>query len=328
MEKNCLYYLILFIIFSFSASIIIIPFQTYNPLITKNESLLGLIKNASDKSIVDTLSHNLIYTEFNVGENIQTVPTFIEMRTKDFVIKDIFIKENTGNEPIKNSNFTFGENYLLRPIFKMKYYNSKNSISYKFIKDCYNFLFGLFPIKNLCGNETIYMLKKNNINEESNVRPIEFYITFKKFEYHDHKPAIIGLNYFSDFISNLKEKSEINGYDFSFKYTNFREDKGELIIGDLPYIYDINNYEEKNLRTAKNIEEPTIKWSLNFDIFISSQNKNKKAYHLQIDEIAYFYIEEFFITASQKYFNYIEENFFNKYIDKGLCKKLIHNKAY
>ena len=203
MEKNCLFYLILFNIFSSFALVIIIPFQIYNPLITKNETLLQLIKNASDKSIVDTLSHNLIYTEFNVGENIQTVPSFIEMRTQDFEIKDIIIKEKTGTPQIKNSNFTFGENYLLRPMFKMIYYNSENSISYKFVKDCYNFLFGLFLIHNSCGNETIYMVKKNNINEESKVSPIKFYITFKKFEYHDQRPAIIGLNYFSHFISNL-----------------------------------------------------------------------------------------------------------------------------
>ena len=235
MEKNCLFYLILFNIFSSFALVIIIPFQTYNPLITKNETLLQLIKNASDKSIVDTLSHNLIYTEFNVGENIQTVPSFIEMRTQDFEIKDIIIKEKTSTPQIKNSNFTFGENYLLRPMFKMKYYNSEKSISYKFVKDCYNFLFGLFLIKNSCGNETIYMVKKNNINEESKVSPIKFYITFKKFEYHDQRPAIIGLNYFSHFISNLKENSDINGSDFSFKYTNSQEDKGELIIGDLSY---------------------------------------------------------------------------------------------
>ena len=261
MEKNCLFYLILFNIFSSFALVIIIPFQTYNPLITKNGTLLALIKNASDKSIVDTLSHNLIYTEFNVGENIQTVPSFIEMRTQDFEIKDIIIKEKTGTPQIKNSNFTFGENYLLRPIFKQKYYNSENSISYKFVKDCYNFLFGLFLIKNSCGNETIYMVKKNNINEESNVSPIEFYITFKKFEYHDQRPAIIGLNYFSHFISNLKENSDINGYDFSFKYTNSLEDKGELIIGDLPYTYDNNNYEEKDLRSAKVIKESIIKWT-------------------------------------------------------------------
>ena len=328
MEKNCLFYLILLNIFSSFALVIIIPFQTYNPLITKNETLLQLIKNASDKSIVDTLSHNLIYTEFNVGENIQTVPSFIEMRTQDFEIKDIIIKEKTNTPQIKNSNFTFGENYLLRPMFKMKYYNSEKSISYKFVKDCYNFLFGLFLIKNSCGNETIYMVKKNNINEESKVSPIKFYITFKKFEYHDQRPAIIGLNYFSHFISNLKENSDINGSDFSFKYTNSQEDKGELIIGDLPYVYDVNHYEESNLRSAKVIKEPIIKWTLNFDIFISPQNKKKKEYHLQIDEIAYFYIEEFFITASQKYFNYIEENFFDKYIDKKICKKHIHNKAY
>ena len=66
----------------------------------------------------------------------------------------------------------------------------------------------------------------------------------------------------------LKENSDINGSDFSFKYTNSQEDKGELIIGDLPYVYDVNHYEESYLRSAKVIKEPIIKWTLNFDIFI------------------------------------------------------------
>ena len=328
MDKKILKFLILFISLSYITSIIIIPFQSYNPLISKNLTLLELIKNSSEKSIVDTLSYNLIYTEFNIGENIQTVPSFIEMRTKDFVIKDVFINETTSNMEIKNSNFKFVENNLLKSIFKNKYYNSKYSTSYKFVKDCYNYLFEFLPIKNLCGNESIYMVKKNNINDGATVKSIEFYITFKKLEYHDLRPAIIGLNYYSEFIYNLKGKSEINGYDFSFKYTNPLEDKGELIIGDLPYIYDSNNFKENNLRTAKIIKDPTIKWGINFDIFISSKKKNTKEYHLQIDENAYFYIEEFFITGSQKYFDYVEENFFNKYIDRKLCKKYIHNKAY
>ena len=318
-------------IFSYISTIFIIPFQTYNPFLTNNETLLELIKNVSDKSIVDTLSRNLIYTELKVGENLQTVPTFIEMMTKNIIITDISIKNNNGHPPIKNSNFSFCKNYLLKSIFKSKYYNSKTSESYSFVENCYDFIMDFVPVKNSCGNESIYMMMKKNINDSSSTRGIKFYITFKKSDYHDDRPAIIGLNYYSKLISELKERDEINGYDFSFKYTNIQEDRGELIIGDLPSIYDSNNYEEKNMKSAKIIKDSSIKWCLNFDVIISSniQNKNdKNEYYLQIDEIAYFYIEEFFITGSNKYFNKIEEIFFNKYIDKKICRKGLHQKAY
>ena len=53
-------YFISIIIFPNINNIIIIPFQTLNPLLYNNENLLELIKNESDKSIVDTISRNLI----------------------------------------------------------------------------------------------------------------------------------------------------------------------------------------------------------------------------------------------------------------------------
>ena len=157
---------------------------------------------------------------------------------------------------------------------------------------------------------------------------IDLYIKFKEADSFDHRSAIIGLNYYNEFISELKERGLIKGYDFSFKYTIPMEDKGELIIGDLPHIYDDTNYDEKNLRTAKLINEPMIEWSLNFDVLIIKNHENKNVYHLEIDEKALFLIEEFFITGSNKYLNYIEENFFQKYIHQNICRKRIHHKAY
>jgi len=58
---------------SFVSSIIVIPFQTYNPLLTKNHSLQELIVNSSDKDIIDTLSRNLIYIKLGIGDNNQTI---------------------------------------------------------------------------------------------------------------------------------------------------------------------------------------------------------------------------------------------------------------
>ena len=327
-----IYLLVIFISFVIISNVknaIIIPYQTYNPLLTKNQTLLELINNASDNSLVEILSRNLIYSELNVGQNIQSVPTFFQMRTKDLIIKDINIHFTNANPPlIKNANFSYRDNYLLKCIFKNKYYNSNYSYSYNFVEYCYDFIFDFITIQNFCANESIYFMNKKNLNDNPKTSEINLFITFKKTEYYDHRPAIIGLSYYSIFISELKERNEINGYDFSFKYTNTQEDKGELIIGDSLNIYDNNTYKENNLRTAKIIKEPLIKWSLNFDVLISANNKNIKEKQLEMDEIAYFFIEEFFITGSNKYFNYIEENFFKKYIEQKLCKRGMHTKAY
>ena len=319
--------LILICLVSKILTIIIIPFQTYNPLLTKNNTLLELIKTSSDKSIVDTILRNLIYTNLNIGDNNQQISTFLEMRTKYFDIRDSSIHGLQKGMQIKNSNMTFNKNYLMKSIFKNIYYNSSESKSYKYVKDCYDFIFDFISIKNLCGNETVFLIQKNNIKDQEMIKPIDLYIKFKEKDYSDHRPGVIGFSYYSEFISELKERNEINKYDFSFKYTNTLEEKGELIIGDLPHMYDNDNYNETNLRTAKIIKE-TIKWDINFDIYIVPKNQSEKDFYFGIDETATFYIEEFFITGSHKYLNYIEENFFKKYQQKKLCKRNIHFKAY
>lgn len=92
MSKKISFILILFInLVSFNLNIIIIPFQTYNPLLTKNQELLNLIKRASDKEIVDTIIRNLIYVNLDLGENKQSIPTFIEMSTNELYFKDLII---------------------------------------------------------------------------------------------------------------------------------------------------------------------------------------------------------------------------------------------
>jgi len=80
------------------------------------------------------------------------------------------------------------------------------------------------------------------------------------------------------------------------------------------------------MRSAKINKDPKVEWSINFDIYGESKKTNKKEYLLEIDKIALFRIEESFITGSDKYLNYIENNFFRKYIDENICKKEFRNK--
>ena len=310
-------------------SFIIIPFQTYNPLLTKDENIIQLIKSSSDKYLFDTMSRNLIYSNLNFGESAQTISTFLEMSTKDFILKDLVIDNYYKPGKIKNSNFDYGNNNLLRNIFRKIYYSSKISNSYKYIEDCHYHVSDTESIKTPCGNETVYLYEKNNIDDKGSTKTIDFYFIFSELEEFDQRPAILGLNYYNNFIHVLKEKKEIDGYYFSFNYTNIKEESGQLIIGNLPHIFDKNNYEEKNLRTAKLIIDPKNKWSLNFDIYISSKNKiNTNEQALELEENGSFLIEEFFITGSQKYFTYIQNNFFAKYISQNMCEKWFGNKPY
>ena len=61
--------MIFLIMISYISQIIIIPFQTYNPLLAKNVTLLGLISNSSNEEIINAIFYNLIYTNINIGAN-------------------------------------------------------------------------------------------------------------------------------------------------------------------------------------------------------------------------------------------------------------------
>ena len=113
---NFILILILFLnLISFNLNIIIIPFQTYNPLLTKDQKLLNLIKRASDKEIIETIIRNLIYVNLDIGDNRQSIPTFIEMSTNELYFKDLIIHntKSISKEGINGNFFKYNDNSLL-----------------------------------------------------------------------------------------------------------------------------------------------------------------------------------------------------------------------
>ena len=308
-------------IFSISLNLIKIPFQTYNPLIIKNQHLKELIKNSSNKEIIDTISRNLIYSNIEIGENKQNISIFIEMGTDELYIKNLIM--HTGLPPlmIENSNFTYNDNYLLNIIFKSKYYNSSTSKSYKYIRSCPEYLEDYFYDRDTFAKEIIYLIEINYLTNKEILKPISFYLNFKEFEEWDHRPGVIGLKIKNEFIKRLNNLSLINNYRWYIKYTDYTEEKGEIIIGDifLP--------KEDNLRKAIIINDNNYEWSLNFnDIYLSINNNKSEYYYLQKNVIITFYIEEFFIVGTNEYFKLIENIFFKKYFKKGICQKETHKK--
>ena len=323
--------LIFFINFSsYLSAIIIIPFQTYNPLLIKNEKFFELIKGASDKEIIETITRNLVYTELIIGmEKKQKIITFIEMGNNELYFIDL--NHHTGLPPlreIKNSNFSYNNNYLLNNIFKLNFYNSSLSDTYQYVRSCPEYLDDYYYDRDVFAKEKIYVKQKNKTTYKEKYEPIIFFADFKEYESWDHRPGVIGFELGdSEFIQRLKQLKIIKNYDWNIKYTNFSEEKGEIIIGDLPHIYDKKNYDEDNLRVANITSGNHHQWSLVFDhIFIESNNSKIKYNYKRKNDIGTFYIEEFFILGTYDYFSLIEKIFFSKYIKENICQKQTHKK--
>ena len=177
MEKCAALIIFLVITISYIKSSIIIPFETYNPLLTKDEALLNLLINSSDKEIVDILINNLIYINLNIGkDNFQNIPVFIDMGRRDIIFYDY---KNPKNKEEKTNLYSNSYNQLLKNIFLKRLYNSEKSKSYNSEKECFEFTILEIIIKNICANEYIQLFKKNNVNDEIKELDIEIDITFK-----------------------------------------------------------------------------------------------------------------------------------------------------
>ena len=325
-----LFFILYFDIFLYAISPIVIPFKTYNPLITKNKSLLDSIKITNDTELVKNLLINLIYVTLDFGiikpnkNNIlQKIDFFLNMNYYDFYVN--ILKKNIINQShmsgiypdLKFNNFT-----LLKKILNLKYYN--NSLHKLPIN-----VFYPEETKNIA-KETINFNLKNSEKEKVEKVQATIYINYKDSVF-DHRPGVLGLYINNFFISKIKDKIPIKSKDWMIKYKDNLNEEGDLIIGGLPHEYYDQDFSEQNLRNAKiyieNNMHPT--WRIKFiKSFISfNEENNLNEYILKDNQISSFSIDEFFILGTDEYFDLIRENFFNYYMKNNICKMQIHKKA-
>ena len=118
-----------------------------------------------------------------------------------------------------------------------------------------------------------------------------------------------------NFIDILKAKKITNNYYWTIKFNNLNN--GTIIIGDLPHIYDHDNYQENNLQ------------------FVNTYStKNKLYWGMHISSIKYYGITKtdniigkidpkiLEIFGSYEYITSIGKIFFQKYIDEQICRRI------
>ena len=208
-----------------------------------------------------------------------------------------------------------------------------------------------FKIRNIseCINYNIYSNQKININAFTNMNLINKLncqnINFSLYnsytrndDNNDHICGSIGfslIKYYKEkknnLLNNLYLKKYINNSNWILKYTS--KEKGFLILGtdDLKEI--IPNYNGNNLFTTRAIiEGVSFYWTFSVQKIISiSTNKtdNKNETFIINSNIVNAQINNDFnlIQGNYKYYGFIENNFFKKYLDKKICMKTIWYKS-
>ena len=123
------------------------------------------------------------------------------------------------------------------------------------------------------------------------------------------------------FIDDLRSKNKIETQDWTIKFTD--ENKGQLIIGDLPHVYEKNNtnYLENNY-TKCNTEciitffQP---WGLSMKEIYFNNSTNHKIV-INSNNNKFVLVHNFgFIVGSNKYKELIYENYFSNLTTENIC---------
>lgn len=119
----------------------------------------------------------------------------------------------------------------------------------------------------------------------------------------------------TNLICQLKQKNLIDTYDLTFKFDKNKPNQGNIIIGQKPDEYDPEHYIKENfvyVRTAVE-DKNNLDWSLKFDKIYLGEDELYNDYSILLR------IEFGLITGYYNWQKNLEEKFFNKNIDSGLC---------
>ena len=282
--------------------------------------------------------HSIYSTNiFNYGKIIFIFSFLLNIKCNliviPFIIKDIPKKQNqqyiyssieVGEPPNKinsiinfsNSLFYFGNEPTIN--LTTNSYISSNSNSFNLISSIKDSSFP-YDLKNII-SEKLYFCTDIDCNNKNSyiLSPIlypDININEKIFPIIDLQ--ITNENKSFNFIHILKAKNIINNYYWTIKFKDLSN--GNIIIGDLPHNYEKNNniFKEKNLKLINTYSKQNkIFWGIQFSAI--------KFAHITMTDLMLGKLEPKIleIFGSYEYIIKIEEIFFKKYKDDGICRRI------
>ena len=263
---------------------VIIPFSTIKENFTKNYS---------PSIFMFHYFPNKIETQIKIGTPSQS----ISLRIKTFTA------------PISVNSVQMGTFEIIR-------FNESNSSSFISLDDKPMY-YGQYDFKNALKSKEIICL-----NDDLILNNFTFFLGIEDSLYY-RESGVLGLN-FPDmdirikdvsFIKQLKERNLIDEYIFYIAYDD-NDDTGRVIFGSHPHDidqqkYDKNKYDEFYASIVRSTLGLRARDSYYGDVFIDSSFDIELA------------IEDNFIRGTKIFRTILEENFFQKYIDRNICKSEI-----
>ena len=312
------YFLFLIFIYTFKLSYgyIVLPFNLYNE---RTKSKTYILDNISGKDFLE-LTTNKLVSSILIGTPKKRLELYITMDYNLFFIGKGYCESNSISfyEPLESDTF-----------------KNKSFYTYPF-DDLRNMTLGndtcsLFDNYNLNSNITLndvhlmYGSKINILNDVYDKIKVCGVMGLKLHEmsdsyYKPFKPY--------DFSRSLKENNIGNYTDWSIEFFNDEQKKknkgydGFLILGagDENYLKNIKNIDPEDIiftysQYVQNVDE----WRLRLkEIYYLDSTGNKTLMKDFIRIEFNFDLDYYFVT--KEYFESIKKNFFQKYLDSGICK--------
>ena len=315
MNRNSfLHIIIIFSLHNISLAYLVLPFKY---LINKKSKVFNFNQISGNDFL--EFSSNKLLTSLSVGTPYKTLDLLLTMDYKLFFIGKGYCQKDSKSsyEPFHSNSFT---NNSFKPyafddlrdmtlgndiISLYNDYNLRTNVSLNKAILYYGNKGGLE--KNNKQNDKIcgIMGFKLHSTEDS------FYNKFKSLDYILKSNNITNHSFWSIEFFNEKEKGKNNNYD------------GYLILGagDKKYLKDIKNIEPDEIQYSYSSHlSSSIEWMINFQtVFyyypednVIKMNRDFTKVELNFDIDYYF--------STKEYFESIKKNFFEKYINNGVCK--------
>ena len=251
------------------------------------------LNNVSPEDIIPKkLINNLIMVELKAGTAPQTLKLKLEFDTCVFYIAS----ESSSNE-IK--------------------FKEKKSTTYRIMDK------NIISIDKSNLNKAILSSDYIYLNKDSNNK---YNITFLlgTDTDKDNSGGLIGLNLDEEkvnkynFLNELKRLGLINDYHFTINYID--NNSGNLIIGNLPHIYDNNRYKKNNYKEIyAEFTKDDLTWKIYFNEIYLGDKKDSN--EIKVEEYVYCYLrlEKNIIQGSEKYRQHLLNTFMKEQINNNLC---------
>ena len=292
---------------------IILPFNQLN------QELENIINSNDITSITTSNSILNLYTSIYLGD------TPYKLLLKLSPYNNYFSFISVPNINFIYTNYTFYNPFLSKSLHRNKNINYKEE--FREVTDVFYFITNEEDINN------IYQ-KEKNIKEK--FKPYLYLNCFlSNWYFSDNYTGILGLGRNSsnypqyNFMKELKAKSVINNSIWSVDFNNSNNEfidyeKGNLIIGEFPHVYNPSRYKSENYYKIK-LYEDYFNINNNNDWFIKIENSyiyKEGEVRTSSNYINYINIIFGLYTMQAPYFLFeqLKSLFFEKYFSKKICQ--------